>query len=202
MHKSSSCELQSTKWLAGNTADRPSFAVTIGGTFTGPRPFQVFALPTGLLFLELRNKPGAGGDGQKLVMAGAIAGGLIGGLIAAGIASSMSGTPDRETGFDLCDEDQLFELARTRKRSFVAKLDEIRSVSIDAPGSFGRIFADRSLVGWITLRDSTLGKVTMRIRDPLAMAVAIDALPRRLGDRIHVNVELDDRTTRFVPKRA
>ncbi len=184
MNNSGQFELQSTKWLAGNTADRPSFAVIVRG-----RPFQVFALPTGLLFLELRHKPGAGGDGKGLVLAGAIAGGMIGGLIAAGIASSLKGTPDQETGFDLCDEDQLFELARSRKRSFVAKYDEVRSVSMDAPGAFGRIFADRTLVGWITLRDSTLGKVTMEIRDPLAMAIAIETLPRRLSDRVHVNVE-------------
>jgi hypothetical protein len=204
MHKAAQCELQSSRWLAGNTADRPSFHAMIRRGLSGPRPFQVFALPTGMLFLELKQKPGTGGNGPNgAVVVGAVLGGAIGACIGAAVAgSTSSGTPELEGGFDMCGEDQLIELARKRKRSFVAKYDEICSVSIDAPGALGRLFAARSLVGWITMHDSTLGKVPMEIRDPLAMAVAVEALPRRLGERVQINVELDPHTTRFVPKRG
>jgi hypothetical protein len=194
-------ELRSTAWLDNNTADRPSFAASICGTFSGPQPFQVFAMERGLLFLELRNKPGSGGSvSTNAVVAGAVLGGAIGAVIG-GMLTSKAGRPaEPEQGFSLLSEDELIELARSRKRSFVAKYDEIQSVSIDAPGSLGRMVADRNLAGRITLRDSTLGKVKMEILNQMAMSVAVEALPRRLGDRVRVNVELDPRTARFVRK--
>jgi len=102
--------------------------------------------------------------------------------------------------FDLCSEEELFQLAKERRRSFVSKTDEILSVSIDAPGSFGRLFANSSLAGWITLRDRKLGKVAMDIHDQAAMSVAVDVLPRRLGERAFVNIELDRQTMKFRPK--
>ena len=75
----------------------------------------------------------------------------------------------------------------------MSKYDEIRSISIDAPGGLRRMVADRSLVGWISLDDSVVGKLKLEVRDPMAMAVAVEALPRRLGERVKVNVELDDK---------
>jgi hypothetical protein len=202
MKTSSEFELQSNRWLAGNSADRPSFSASVRRGLSGPRPFQVFLLPTGLLFLELKHRPGAPGTGPSgAVVAGAVLGGAIGACIGAAIASSMSGPAESESGFEYMDEDQLFDLARSRKRSFASKLDEIRSVSVDVPGFFSSMFAERTLVGWVTLRDSVLGKVQMDIHDPSAMALAIEALPRRLGDRVQVNVELDRRTAKFLPKR-
>jgi hypothetical protein len=194
-------ELQSLTWLQKNAADRPSFEAVLRRGLGGPRPFRVFALPNGLLFLELKQKAGSGGGGpSNVVVAGAVLGGAVGAVIGGIIAGSMSSDEAQtESGFDYYDEDRLIELARTRKRSFVAKYDEIRSVSIDAPGGFGRLFADRKLVGWITLRDQVLGKVAMELRDPSDMSVAVDALPRRLGDRVAVNVRLDAQKARFVP---
>lgn len=193
-------QLQSMSWLQGNTADRPSFEAIVRKGLTGPRPYRVFALPNGLLFLPVKTiTGGGGGDGKNAVIVGAVLGGAIGAVIGGAIASSMSsGSSGTETGFDYCDEDQLIELAHTRKKSFVSKYDEIRSISIDCPGGFGRLFCDRNLVGWIHLRDQVLGKVTLEIRDPSAMSVAVDTLPRRLGDRVAVNVRLDQRSATFV----
>src|SRR5438552_12509773 len=123
-------------------------------------------------------------------------------MIGACIASALvnSNESQAETGLEHLREEDLFEQARTRKRSFVAKQDEILSVSIDAPGSWGRLFNNSSLAGWITLRDRVLGKVTMEIRDQAAFSVAVDCLPRRLGDRVLVNVEFDRQRTMFVPR--
>jgi hypothetical protein len=134
------------------------------------------------------------------MVAGAVMGGMVGAIIGAAIANSMVTTSVREENLDVCPEETLIELARARKKSFVAKLDEIISLTIDAPSSFGRLFADSTLAGWITLRDKCLGKITLEIHDQPALAIAVENLPRRLGERVHINVELDQQALRFVPR--
>jgi hypothetical protein len=204
MYSSAQSNLQSAQWLNGSNSDRPSFPALVSRRFKGQRAFQVFVMPRGMLFLELRHLAGQPSDGAKKaaiacgVMGGAI-GGLVGGLI---MASSAKGPDRNDNGYELMDEDELFDLAASRKRSFVAKNDDIRAVLIDAPSGWDRAFADRNLAGWITVKESTLGKVKMAIHDQSALSVAVDALPRRLGDRVRVNVELDINTTRFVRKRG
>ena len=85
-------------------------------------------------------------------------------------------TTVHEENLDCCPEERLIELARKRKKSFVAKLDEIISLTIDAPSSFGRLFADSTLAGWITLRDKCLGKIILEIHDQPAMAIAVEKI--------------------------
>lgn len=202
MRKSAQVEMQSVALLQRHAADRPSFEVLRRGAFSGARAFQAFALPRGLLFLELRTKAVAGPSSHKAALVGGIMGGAIGACVGALIDSRGAVQEEREAGFDMWDEDRLIELAGLRKRSFVSKYDEIRSVSLDAPGSLGRMFADRDLAGWMTLYDRVLGKVVLEFHDPSAMAVAVDGLPRRLGDKVRVNVELDESTARFVRRRG
>lgn len=108
-------ELQSLSWLSGNKSDRPSFEVIRGGLLSGPRPFRVFALPTGLLFLEVKNKPGTGSGPSKAVLIGAVAGGAIGALIGGLVAESFKGTDQQESSYDMCGEDELIELARSHQ---------------------------------------------------------------------------------------
>ena len=62
------------------------------------------------------------------------------------------------------------------------------------------MFADSTLAGWIALRDRTLGKITLEIHEQPALAVAVETLPRRLGERVHLNVEFDQQAMRFVPR--
>ena len=200
MYTSGQMALQSMTWLQNNTSDRPSFRALIRRAFSRTH-YQVFALPRGLLFLERRSiTESSAGGGSGAVVAGAVLGGAVGAIIGAAIASSAATSSEREENLDMCSEETLIELARARKKSFVAKLDEIISISIDAPGSFGRMFADSTLAGWITLRDKCLGKVTLEIHEQPAMAVAVETLPRRLGERAHINVEFDQQAMRFVPR--
>jgi len=200
MYAAGQLELQSTTWMQRNTSDRPSFRAVVRRTFSKGQ-YQVFALPRGLLFLERRSITDSVGNGPSgAVVAGAVLGGAVGAMIGAAIASSASSSSERDENLDICDEETLIELARSRRKSFVAKLDEIISVSIDAPGSLGRMFADSSLAGWITLRDRCLGKVTLEIHEQPAMAVAVETLPRRLGERVQINVEFDQQKLRFVPR--
>ena len=99
-------------------------------------------------------------------------------------------------------DDELLQMARERKHSMVVPYDDIASVSIDLPGVFDKISQGGSLVGWITLREKTLGKLKMEIRDLLSMAAAIEAFPLRVGDRVKVNVDFDEENYEFVRKRA
>ncbi len=200
MYTSGQMALQSTAWLQKNTSDRPSFKAVIRRAFS-KTPFQAFALPRGLLFLERRNiTESSAGGGSGAVVAGAVLGGAVGAIIGAAIASNMGSTTQRDENLDICPEETLIELARARKKSFVAKLDEIISLSIDAPSSFGRMFVDGTLAGWITLRAKCLGKVTLEIHEQPAMAIAEETLPRRHGERVHINEELDQQAIRFVPR--
>jgi hypothetical protein len=196
-------ELQSTALLRKHTADRPSFETVIRGSFSGPRAFQVFAMPKGLLFIELRNLPGGIDAGvSRWAILGGMYGGALGALALGLLLRKTSSPAEREESFDMCSDEQLFEIARSRKRSFVAKDEEIRSLTVDAPGFWGRMFGDRTLAGWITLRDSCLGKLKLELHDQSSMSVAVDALPRRFGDRMQVNVELDPGARGFVAKRG
>jgi hypothetical protein len=193
--------------MQGNTSDRPSFSVLISRGL-GERRFQVFAMTKGLLCLDkgpaksggIGGIGGIGDAGNRAVLTGAVLGGAIGAMVGAAIASNMPGSAGREERYDLCDEDELLDLAAARKKSFCAFYDKITSVSLDAPGFWGRNFGDGRTVGWITLRESSLGKITMEVRDASEMSVAIDSLPRRLGARALVNLHLDPRTRTFVRK--
>jgi hypothetical protein len=190
-------DLQSTSILAQHTGDRPSFQADVSRGLFNSGHFQVFAMPQGLLFLEMRLRD-YGNMGPDAPCGGGLAG-----AAAAWQEGERYGfaPPDKwETGLDAKGEDELLELARERGKSFVSKLDEIRSVSIDAPGFFGMMFGDSTLQGTITLRDRKLGKVLIDIRDASAMSVAVDALPRRLGDRVTLNAQFDQKSRRFVPR--
>ena len=188
-------DLQSTSILAQPTGDRPSFQADVSRGLFNSGHFQVFAMPQGLLFLEMRLRD-YGNLGPDAPCGGGLAG-----AAAAWREGERYGfaPPDKwETGLDAKCEDELLEMARERRKSFVSKLDEIRSVSIDAPGFFGMMFGDSTLQGTITLRDRKLGKVLIDIRDASAMSVAVDALPRRLGDRVTLNAQFDAKSRRFV----
>lgn len=189
--------LQSATILAEHTGDRPSFQTDVSRGLFKSGHFQVFAMPQGLLFLEMRLRDN-----------GNLGSGYAGGTGLAGAGAAWQdgqrygfAPPDKwETGLDARSEDELLELAADRSKSFVSKLDEICAVSIDAPGFFARTLGDSTLEGTITLRDRTLGKVYAEIRDASAMSVAVDALPRRLGDRLQLNVQFDRNSRRFVSK--
>jgi len=197
-------ELQSNRWMSQHTGDRPSFQADIQRGMFGSGHFQVFAMPQGLLCLEMRHKDygnlGQNGPNYGAWMMFGALGGLAAGLAAARDAQRYGSAPAQrwEAAFDTMQEDELLDLARQRRKSFVCKLDEIKSVKIDAPGLLRRTLGDGTLAGIITLRDRALGKVVMQVRDQTHFAVAVDALPRRLGERAQVNVVFDQANRRFV----
>ena len=200
MYASGQQQLQSASWLQQFSADRPSFHAIVCRTLLPNVPYQVFVMPQGLLFVESRHKPGGGNGNNNAVVVGAVLGGMIGACIGAAIAANSQSDSGQTENLDTLSEDQLFQLAATRKRSFVSRMDEILSISVDVPGSWGRLFANSTLAGWISVRDRKLGKVAMEIHDQADLSVACDALPRRFGDRVFINCELDRNTARFIPR--
>jgi hypothetical protein len=203
MHQTGQVQLRTSGILQAYAADRPAFEAFVHRGLGGAKRFQVFAMQRGLLFLELRDVPGTGSSGvSRAAVIGGLVGGAAGALVGHMIASSNAAPAQQELGFDMRSDEELLEIASVRKRSFVAKDEEIQSLSIDAPGGMARFFRGSNLAGWITLRDACLGKISMELRDQSAMSVAVDYLPRRFGERIRVNVELDPRARRFVPSRS
>src|SRR5438874_106485 len=116
MYTPGQMQLQSVTILQNHSVDRPSFQATVSRAFS-TRPYQVFAMPQGLLFLERRDKVGAAKDNTNALVFGAVMGGMIGACIASALVNSTES--DAETGLEHLREEELFELARTRRRSFV-----------------------------------------------------------------------------------
>jgi hypothetical protein len=197
--QSAQLELQSSKWLAGHTSDRPVIdAIIARGLFGSPRCFQVFVMQKGMLFLDLGpERKGRSNMPAGAMVAAGVLGGAVGGLVAGMVAESMSGPEQRGPRYDMHDDDTLLEMARGSRYSFVSLYGDVKYVSIDAPGFWAGLFGSGKTAAWITLRDRAIGKVQMEIRDVAAVMAAIEGLPRRLGDRLHNNVELDRRTLRY-----
>jgi hypothetical protein len=195
-------DLQSNQWLSGHTGDRPVIDAIIAGFVTAPRCYQVFIMKKGLLYLDLGPEKKAGGQlSPGAAVAAGVLGGAVGGLIAGMVAQSMAGPEERGPRYDMQDDDTLLEMARGSKHSFVSLYNEIDSVSIDAPGFLSELFGNGKTAAWIKVRDRANGRVCMEIRGVSAVAAAAESLPRRLGDRVKVNVELDRRTLRYRSRR-
>lgn len=202
MYQVGHVELRCTSLLNASTADRPTFEATLARGFSSPRQFQVFAMSPGLLFLDRRDqKEKTETDGNtKVVIISAILGGLIGGLIAAALTKRKVTPAQREAGLELQSDEDLLNLAKERKKSFVVPHEDIRAITIDPPSAWDRMFGHRLLAGWITVDTANHGKLRLEFRDPAVMAVAADSLPRRYGSRVIANAELDLRRKRFVTR--
>jgi hypothetical protein len=194
--------------LGANGNGRPTFEATIGRGWGGLRQYQIFILQEGLLFLErcdqkeTTQETGNQRTALALTMFGGAIGGMIGGMIAKPRVNESNFVPaKRESGLEMKSDEELFELARARKQSFVVKHEEVLSASIDAPSTWDGLFGHRTLAGWITIETVSEGKLPLEFRSAAEMAVAAESLPRRYGSRVAVNSELDERRKRFVPRR-
>ena len=87
MRISAQVEMQSVALLERHKADRPSFEVLRRNLLTGNRAFRVFAMPSGLLFLEVRTKPGTGHSGAPKVASAAWLSGQIANALTPGRSS-------------------------------------------------------------------------------------------------------------------
>jgi hypothetical protein len=198
MYKAGQVQLQSTGWMQKHTGDRPSFdAVICRSIFSGSRRYRVFAMARGLLFLPLEDHPATK---APPCMGTGLAGAARTLEYAQEWYARQPVPPECQADFDIKSDEEILKLAGERRQSFVAKQEEITRLSIDPPGAIARLLGT-SVAGLITLRDRTLGKVTMEVREQLALTVAVESLPKRLGERAVVNVQWDEPARKFVPRR-
>lgn len=203
MYQAGQVELRCTSILNAYTGDRATFEATIRRGLGGPRQYQIFAMQSGLLFLDRRDqKETAEYDSkQRTALALAMFGGAIGGAIGGMLVKPKVNPAKRESGLELKADEELLELARSRKKSFVVQHEEVLSISIDPPSGWDKLFGHRTLAGWITIDTMSQGKLVLEFREAAIMAVAAESLPRRYGTKVAVNAELDERRKQFVSLR-
>ena len=135
-------------------------------------------------------------------MAGAVLCGMMGALLGGMIADNLKSTsvgPLAEN-FNLCTDDEIIALARQRKGSMLSEYADITSVNIDGPSFSVRMFSSSKLIGNVTIRDRTVGKLVLEITSVHAMLTAMQALKAKLGDRVKTRLEWCEETRAFVSK--
>lgn len=198
MYRSGQMDLESSGWLQARVGERPTFQAAVSRGFSN-RVFHVFLMPQGFLFLQkAKTRQNDGDTMRSAVAAGAAVGGLMGAMMGAALASAANRPVEEDENFEMSSNDHILSLARTRKGSFICLSDDIRSVTITAPGIIGRMLG--SVAGWITIRDKRVGKVTVEVKDHNSLSSIVEALPKRFGDRANVYVRWDDGKMRYVPR--
>jgi hypothetical protein len=198
MYRSGQMELESSGWLQSRIGERPAFQAAVSRGFSS-RTLHVFLMPQGFLFLQKgRRRQNDGDTMRNAVAAGAAVGGLMGAMMGAALAGAANPAVEEDENFDMSANDHILSLARSRKGSFISLNDDIRSVTISAPGVIGRMFG--SVAGWVTIRDKRLGKISIEVKDPNALSAIVEVAPKRFGDRANVNLRWDDATMRYVPR--
>jgi hypothetical protein len=199
MYRSGQLELQSNSFMQSRIGDRPWFEANVSRGFSS-QTLYVFFMPQGVLFLDKKRQAGADRDAARNAMvAGAAVGGLVGALVGSAIGTALSRQTEEREDFDMVTNDQLLIYARSRKNSFVSMLDDVQTISIDAPGTLGRIFGGGA-AGWITVRDKRVGKITVEVKKATWLQEATEVIGRRYGERAKINVRWDDAKGRYVPR--
>lgn len=178
---------------------RSSFdAVIARGFWRQLRSYRVFVMEKGMLCLDegAYRKQGAGNPIAFGI--GAMLGGVIGAHVAASLTASLTPDDSAVQRYDHLSDEALLAMARKRRKSFVLKHDEVKSIAIKAPSFLGGIFVDSSIKGWLNVREKTMGRVEMEIRDIHAMQLVLDEFPKRFEDRMKVRARLDDSASRFI----
>lgn len=199
MYQSGQMQLESNGWMQSRIGDRPTFEAVVSRGFSS-RSYHVFLVPQGILFLS-KIKPGQGNSqaAYDAIATGAKVGGLMGAALGAAMATTLSKpVEEEEENFAICQTEQLFMLAKKRRHSFISLLEDARTICVDAPGALGRMFGGTA--GWITVRDSRLGKIVIDVKEQASLSDVTKTIPARYGDRASINVQWDDARQRFVPK--
>ena len=167
------------------------------------RFFQIFGCRTGFLCLELTHK--TSGVPSPVAFFRWLAAFWFGPLAIIAHIIMVRRNAKRKTTLDLSNallsNDELVELARQRKRSFVAQYDEIKWARIEPADTLERMLYGGQYQGTITFREKTVGKVTIQVYDQQCMETAIDAFSDRLPDVADIRAEFDLRQHRYVVKR-
>ncbi len=187
-------ELESSKLMNGHTGGRATFHGSIGD-----RWYQVFCMEDGLLFLDVLNSAKGKMTDAKFAMVG----GLLGGMVGASVGMMLDQQAHEKLNRDLQlhslqGDDELLAMAKGRKHSFVVFYDEFKWSKLEAPPRKKASQPNFPWQGRFTFKAKGIGKKQMDLLDANVMAVAVDSLPRRMGDRFTVNAHFDDQLFLYV----
>ena len=177
--------------MAGATEQPPFFRGVAPFTWTPNRLYRVYILPGELVFIY------AGSGGEVSAAVGAQFG-LLGGLIAAA-ANPKRKNEQRQQQLDSAGLDKLIA---DHKHNFRAPAADLSEVSID-PRSFwlAAMYSQPQHLGVFRFTHAEKGKMCLCIGAADDMKVAIENLPRALGDLVAVNVEWNETKRKFVKKQ-
>ena len=177
--------------------DRPSFHGKMGN-----QNFQVFFCKEGVLFLELTMKRRNSDKESSFPILGVI-GALFFGMFGAWMGMFFDRL--REDGVtkdpNLChlvSDEELFALAKQRKRSFVLFNDELKSIRIIGAPLTTRLFGSGTVQGRCQFKARKQGKREIEIRDLQSMQAAIHACSERFNELTSVEARFDQGLQRFV----
>ena len=202
---SGTIELQSSSYLTASSG-RPEFQIRMKHGWNGLQKYHVVALNNGLLMLNIGATVAATGqfDGT-LGFVGGLLGGKLGRVLGDAFAKASESTlAMADSDFSMCSDDELIQKARTRehKGSLVAAYDEIEAISIDPCGTASAWTRGGAVAALITVRETTLGKMTWEMCDLQSLLVASEFLPAKFGDKVSCNIEYDRESLKFVPRNS
>jgi hypothetical protein len=167
------------------------------------RHFRVYVVPSKLLFLEapvLEDVSGA----ERIIRGVSIQAGLVGWVIGATVAGAIgdnrrSKTRNRLLMLDVAATEVLVEMAEREGTSFVAEVDEVQEVRIEALTTWQNTFAG-GCAARLQFRHPERGPVSVDLPKPDDVRIAIKQLSAVFGDRLTVNATWDWNKERFVPR--
>jgi hypothetical protein len=147
--------------------------------------YRVYFAPGGLFFIRVGGERGTSAYMRF---------GLIGLLVHA--FQNPKGKVEEKVS-DL-DQRSLKDRLEDHKANFRTAFSEIRSATIDPRAIFTTTGKN---CGRMVMKFEEHGKKTFEFEEIQAMKVAVDELPKVLGDRLKVNVEWNDKKKKFVKRR-
>lgn len=167
------------------------------------RHFRIYVLPSKLLFLDapvLDDLSGA----ERIIRGVSIQAGLVGWVIGATVAGAIgdnrrSKTRNRLLMLDVAATEVLVEMAEREGTSFVAEVDEVQEVRIEALTTWQNTFAG-GCAARLQFRHPERGAVSVDLPKPDDVRIGIKQLSAVFGDRLTVNATWDWNKERFVPR--
>ena len=188
-------ELTSTAFLSKYSEDRKSFLCMHKPTFGDRCHYQALSLPKGMMFLDCPTTT------THEAMPGSFAASLVGGILfgAAGARLARLATETRSTqiaeSYRMSTDEELIQVCRDRKKSFVLWFDEVRWLSIDPPGWCS------SGCARLCFEAENVGKYEMEFPTAEDVLSATDLFQLKLPGCTQINVQWNRQTLTIEKRR-
>ena len=163
------------------------------------RLYRIYVRPDELVAIWA----GSGMEGMAGAHAGAAAHGLIGALLGALIAKALDPSKKNAARKEVLDATPLEELVGDHPKNLRAPIDEFEEVRIGPRSEWhARNYSDHRHQALLYLRHRSLGKYRLGIASVEDVRVALEELPRVLGEVCRIEIEWSDRDKKFVKRTA